>query len=113
MFRKPRKQAEKSAPPPPCAACGQPSSAGFWDTTLCDRCLAAWNLQGPRLHAAELAHADEHPEDVELRGEHQTLTTGETDGRWVILKGDLSTRLARSVAMGWLEQQRRRMRGAA
>lgn len=102
---------EKPLVLPPCACCGQPAPNAFWETHLCDGCFGAWRTDAPTPHLAELAYADAHPEDVASRGVLPYRMAND-DGRWVLLKGDLSTRVARTVAMTWVRQRAAKARAA-
>jgi hypothetical protein len=95
---------------PPCHVCTQPSETVLWSHPVCRGCHSDWLRTSTPLHALELAHADAHPEDVEQRGEQKYLTTGQTDGRWVILKGDITARIAKAAAEAWLRDARSKAR---
>lgn len=99
---------------PGCAVCGLPAEWGFWGQHLCGACFSRWREAPSNLDALELAHADQHPEDVERRGEYAAVPVGCTDRRWVLLKGSISMQLAKSAAAAWmLEQRTKSARGAA
>lgn len=112
MFQEKRDEPDELPPPPPCGICGNPSSAGFWDAHLCAQHHALWTMEAPTLQAAELAHADAHPEDVAARGEYQHLAADQLDRRWVVLKRGVTEKLARGIAYAWLHEQRTKARAA-
>lgn len=85
---------------PPCSVCRQPSVAGFWEGYLCGSCFAAWQAEPSDFEAAEAAHAEAHPGDVESRG---VLPSGR---RWVSLKAEAHVALCRRIAREWVVARR-------
>lgn len=102
MFRDAQAESSKTR----CAACGESGAQGFWTVWLCDGCYGQWQREAPTLHSLEMAHADAHPEDVEMRGERAYGLEGE-DKRWVILKPGVTERVAKDAARAWLSAQRK------
>jgi len=58
----------------------------------------------------ELAHADAHPQDVQMRGELRYREEGR-HGRWVVLTMDATLRVAKEAARKWVLERRKSLAG--
>jgi hypothetical protein len=106
MARIARSATEKQLDLPPCTVCGAPGPLAFWLEQLCEPCHVRYLTERPPDSALELAHADAHPEDVEIRGNRTYVAAGE-DPRFVLLKPGVSARVLEQHARAWVSKARK------